>query len=236
MLKDIKNSFDFFLRNKIRISRKNFSETNQKLIERNTLENQYTKDVMEQCFTKRRQKTIKALDIGSKNWFYAKGEYKFFESFSKEFSLDGVELDAYRLYSNFYNRYEVAKYYTKGLKNAKYIVGDLLDVEDKYDYIIWFLPFVLYEPHSYWGLPKKYFYPEKLLKHAHSLLQTNGQMLIINQGEIEAKIQQEMLEKLGISYKSLGEIKSEKFSYKNKRFGFLVEKTQELTELNTTIN
>ena len=48
MLKDIKNSFDFFLRNKIGISRKNFSETNQKLIERNTLENQYTKDVLEQ--------------------------------------------------------------------------------------------------------------------------------------------------------------------------------------------
>ena len=223
MLKDIRNNIDFFLRTKTKFSRKNFVEKNEDLIERNRLENLYTKSVLESGFEKKNFSKINVLDIGCKNWFYAKGEYEFFESFCNDFCLDGVEIDAYRLYSNFFSRYEVAKFYTKGLKNTNYISGNLLDLNKKYEYIIWFLPFVTKEPHQYWGLPKKYFYPEKLLKHAHNLLSKNGQMLIINQGEEESIVQRELLEKLGIKYKDLGEIKNEFFEYKNKRFGILVQ-------------
>ena len=225
MLEDLKNQFDFFLRNNFKFSRKNFVEKNKALIERNIQENLYTKDILERYFEKRNTHNIKALDIGCKNWFYAKGEHDFFDSFCNNFSLDGVEIDAYRLYTNFYNRYEVAKYYTNGLKNTKYIADNLLNIDEKYDYIIWFLPFVLEEPHLFWGLPKKYFYPQKLLSHAYSLLNQNGQLLIINQGEEEAKAQESMLEKLGIRYTSLGEIKSDYFEYKYKRFGFLISKS-----------
>ena len=75
-----------------------------------------------------------------------------------------------------------------------------------------------------WGLPKRYFYPEKLLQHAYGLLNKQGQMLIINQGEYESKIQKELLVKFGIKYRDLGEITSEYFQYKHKRFGILVEK------------
>ena len=225
MLEDLKNQFDFFLRNKFKFSRKNFVEKSKVLIERNIQENLYTKDILERYFKKRNAQNIKALDIGCKNWFYVKGEHDFFDSFCNNFSLVGVEIDAYRLYTNFYNRYEVAKYYTKGLKNTKYIADNLLNINEKYDYIIWFLPFVLEEPHLFWGLPKKYFYPQKLLSHAYSLLNQNGQLLIINQGEEEAKAQKSMLEKLGIRYTSLGEIKSDYFEYKYKRFGFLISKS-----------
>ena len=225
MLEDLKNQFDFFLRNKFKFSRKNFVEKNKVLIERNIQENLYTKDILERYFEKRNAQNIKALDIGCKNWFYAKGEHDFFDSFCNNFSLVGVEIDAYRLYTNFYNRYEVAKYYTNGLKNTKYIADNLLNIDEKYDYIIWFLPFVLEEPHLFWGLPKKYFYPQKLFSHAYSLLNQNGQLLIINQGEEEAKAQESMLEKLGIRYTSLGEIKSDYFEYKYKRFGFLISKS-----------
>ena len=223
MFDDLKNSFDFYLRNKIRFSRKNFVEKNKDLIERNEAENLYTKAVLEQAFSKQNG-NLKILDIGCKNWFYAKGEYEFFASFCEDFQLDGVEIDAFRIYSNFYNRYEVAKYYTKGLKNTNYIAGNLLDLKDKYDYIIWFLPFVIYEPHKYWGLPKKYFYPEKLLDHAYSLLNPNGEMLIVNQGEKEFEVQKGLLRKLNIKYKDLGEIKNDYFEYQNKRYGLVVKK------------
>jgi len=224
LLEDLRNNVDFFIRTKTKFSRKDFVEKNEKLIERNRMENLYTKSILESGFEKRVFSSIKVLDIGCKNWFYAKGEYEFFESFCDEIFLDGVEIDAYRLYSNFYSRYEVAKYYTKGLKNTNYIVGNLLDLEDEYDYIIWFLPFVLVEPHQYWGLPKKYFYPEKLLEHAFNLLSENGQMLIVNQGEDESRTQKEMLAKLGIKYKDLGEVKNEFFEYKHKRFAVLIQK------------
>ena len=161
MFDDIKNNIDFFLRNKTQFTRKNFVEKNSKLLERNKKENLYTEDILAQFFIKKPTEQLKALDIGSKNWFYAQGEYKFFKSFCDEFTLDGIEIDAHRLYSNFFSRYEVAKYHTKNLNNTNYIVGNLLDLKNKYDYIIWFLPFVIKEPHIYWGLPKKYFYPEK---------------------------------------------------------------------------
>ena len=63
-----------------------------------------------------------------------------------------------------------------------------------------------------------------MLAHAFNLLNSNGQMLIVNQGEKEAKIQKELFLNLNIPFKELGEIKSTFFKYQNKRFGWLVEK------------
>ena len=224
MFEDLRNTIDFFIRNKTKFSRKNFVETNIDLLERNKKENAYTNDVLSKYLNKTQKNKVRALDIGCKNWFYARGEYEFFKTISDDVVLDGVELDAYRLYSNFYSRYEVAKFYTKNLRGVNYIAGNLLDLEEKYDYITWFLPFVLINPLIYWGLPKKYFCPEKLLKHAYSLLNEGGEMLIINQGEGEAFAQKKLFDKLEILYEELGEIKSEFFEYRNQRYGFLVKK------------
>ena len=138
--------------------------------------------------------------------------------------LDGVEIDAFRLYSNLYSRYESAKFYTKNLKNTNYIAGDLLSISDTYDYIIWFLPFVTIEPLKYWGLPEKYFMPEKLLYHAFSLLKNGGQMLIVNQGEKEAAVQKQLFEKLNIKYTEKGIVKSRFLEYKNDRYAFVINK------------
>ncbi len=224
MLKDLKNRFDFFIRNKTKFSRKNFVEKNEKLLFHNYLENLYTYDILGQCLNKHPSDTAKILDIGSKNWFYAKGEYHFFKSFVQNPCLDGVEIDAFRLYSNLYSRYETAKFYTKNLKNTNYIAGDLLSINDTYDYIIWFLPFVTIEPLKYWGLPEKYFMPEKLLYHAFSLLKNGGQMLIVNQGEKEAAVQKQLFEKLNIKYTEKGIVKSRFLEYKNDRYAFVINK------------
>lgn len=224
MFYDLKNEIDFFLRNKIRISRKNYIEKNEKALKINIAQNKYFKEILEKYFFKISNKKINILDIGSKNWFYAKGMYSFFSSFSNDFSIDGVEIDANRLYSNFYSRHEVAKYHIKDLKNMNYITGNLLSINKKYDYITWFLPFVTFNPHKYWGLPKRYFYPEKLLNHAYSLLNNNGQMLVVNQGEIEREIQKEILLKGEFNFEFLGEIKNNFYQFENKRFGFLIKK------------
>lgn len=224
MYTELKNNIDFYLRNKFKISRKNFVEKNPNLVERNKKENLYTFDILSKYLDQTPKDFAKILDIGCKNWFYAKGEYNFFEKFCNKFELHGVELDAYRLYTNFYSRFETAKYYIQDLKNTKYIADNLLNLSEKYDYIIWFLPFVLETPLKYWGLPKKFFCPQKLLLHACNLLKSNGELLIINQGEIEAKEQEKFLKELGINYTYLGEIKSEYFQYQHKRFGFLIKK------------
>lgn len=224
MLDDIRNNIDFFIRNKTKFSRKNFVEKNPKLIARNIKENQYIQDILDNVLKKQTKQSLRILDIGCKNWFYATGEYNYFKKFCSNFVLDGVELDAYRLYSNFYNRYETAKYYTKNLENTNYIAGNLLDLKNKYDYIIWILPFVTINPLIYWGLPKKFFQPTQLLEHAYNLLNDNGQMLIVNQGEIEYNQQKILLEKLKIPFIELGEITSIYFEYEKPRYGYLIKK------------
>ena len=225
MFDNLRNNIDFFIRNITKFSRKNFVEYSEELLERNNLENLYTRDILEQCFTKENLEQIRCLDIGCKNWFYARGEYSFFADFCDDIHLDGVEIDAYRLYSNFYSRLEVAKFYTKDLSNTNYIAGNVLDLNSKYDYIVWFLPFVFEEPLIYWGLPLRYFCPKKLLAHAYSLLNDNGQMLIVNQGEEEMEEQKKMLDELDIPFVYKGEIHSDYFQYKNKRYAFVVRKS-----------
>lgn len=224
MFDDIKNAIDFFIRNNTKFSRKNFVEKNEQNLLRNYLENLYTFDVLSKFFQSNNIPEISVLDIGCKNFFYAQGEHQFFKTFANEVYLDGVELDAYRLYNNLYSRYEVAKFYIKNNNNIKYIPGNLLNLKKQYDYIIWFLPFVKIEPLQYWGLPNKYFMPEKLLAHAYSLLKPNGQMLIVNQGAEEARIQKHLFEKLNIKYTEKGIVKSDFLEYKNDRYAFLINK------------
>lgn len=249
---NIRNSFDFFLRTHFNFSRKNYSEETQDLKKvftnedqialYNNLKQKYNVTLIEEgsCYnykqniyylnffdkylSKRKCKTLNILDVGSKNWSYVKSEYIFFQSYTSDIHLDGIEIDAYRLCTNFYSRYEIAKFYTKNLKNTNYISGDFLSHNKKYDYILWFLPFVTEYPLLRWGLPYKYFQPEKMLNHAYNLLNDGGELIIINQGEEEYKIQQELNKSLLFKFEALGEIPDEFEVFKNKRFGCLIKK------------
>ena len=147
-----------------------------------------------------------------------KSEYLFAKSLSDNILLNGIELDGYRLNSNFYTRYEISKFYTKDLENTNYIVGDFLEHNFKYDLIIWILPFITEYPLQRWGLPLKYFKPEEMLNHAYNLLNKKGELLIINQGEEEYGIQQELNSKLGLNAEYFGEIENKSRLFKNKRF------------------
>jgi len=121
---DLKNNIDFFLRNKIRISRKNYIEVNEtkeyleftddeknlevELLKKydfawyknnstipNYCQNLYTLYFLDKYLNVKFNKNLSVLDIGSKNWFYVAGEYFFFKSYCNNLNLDGVELYAY---------------------------------------------------------------------------------------------------------------------------------------------
>lgn len=215
---DIRNKIDYYLRSVTKFSRKNYSED----LELKRAVNDYTFDILEKTLHPENTESLCVLDIGSKNWEYVRGEYNFFKQFCSDLKLDGVEIDAYRLYSNFYSRYEAAKFYTKDLSGVTYYADDLLNIKGEYDYIVWFLPFVTKYPLERWGLPKKLFMPEKLLTHAYQLLKK--EMLIVNQGREEAEIQENLFKTLNIPYESLGILKSDFYEYKNERYGFVVRK------------
>lgn len=215
LFENLKNNFDFYLRNYITFSRKNYFEDNNLT---NILINIYYYHIFKQYLSKNKSDNLTILDVGSKNWEYAKAQYFFFKSFNSNFTLNAIELDAYRLNSRFYNRYEIAKFYIKGLKNTNYFIGDFINHNLKYDYIIWILPFVSEYPLLKWGLPLKYFKPEKMLLHAYSLLKKDGELLIINQGEKEYLIQKKLNEKLNLNAFYFGEIENEFNIFKNKRY------------------
>ncbi len=251
--KDLKNKIDFFLRQKITFSRKNYFEKNeskenifveehlitreQELIQKydfqnekndssihNYKDNLYLLDILDKYFSIKYKKDLNVLDIGCKNWFYAKGEYYFFKKYCNNLMINGIEIDANRLYSNLFNRKEVAKFYIQNLEGAKYIHDDFLNHSIKYDYITWLLPFIVKEPLLKWGLPLEYFKPEKMLMHAYDLLKKDGQLFVINQGEVEYQIQTKLCSKLNIKYTEIGEVKSDFANYKYPRYAILIKK------------
>lgn len=250
---NIKNSIDFFLRNKFPFSRKYYNEKNEDknsifiseevktradyLIEKyglnqlynnttvsNFLENLDLISVLDKYCEARTNEEISVLDIGCKNWSYAQAEMKYFAEYSNKLTLKGIEIDPNRLYTNLFSRYEVSKFYTRGLENTEYIKGDFLKLNEKFNYIIWILPFVLESPQIDWGLPSRFFKPMKMLKHAYNSLKPNGKLFIINQGEAEYCAQKVLYEHLGLTFEDKGEIFTEISPYKHKRYLTIVVK------------
>lgn len=251
-LQNLKNNIDFFLRQHLKFSKKDYFEENepkeglfttQEIIKKenylyekynlnylkenstrlNYLENLYTIDLLDRYFEIDFKDELNVLDVGCKNWFYFKAEYFFFKKYCKNLSIEGIEIDGNRIYSNFYSRVEVAKFHINTL-GGKYIIGDFLLHNKLYDCIIWILPFIFEEPLIKWGLPSKYLQPSKMLSHAYNSLKPNGTIFIINQGEEEYEAQKSFCEKLNIQYKALGEVKSDFLSYKNQRYSILIKK------------
>ncbi len=195
LLKNLYNEIDFFLRKNIKFTRKirtNKEQAGSPHV-REWLESNISVD----------KDNIKILDIGSKNWFYVRELYNFFKynNFEKEIWLDGIEIDAYRVYTDFHARYDYAMHYSAGLKNCRYIAGDFLGHYDKYDYITWFYPFVTEFPLLEWGLPLSTFKPLEMLGHAFASLNPGGIIIIKNLNEKEYAIQGNLFKELGIPCK-----------------------------------
>ncbi|OGI02173.1 MAG: hypothetical protein A2Y25_04860 [Candidatus Melainabacteria bacterium GWF2_37_15] len=193
--KNLHNEIDFFFRKNIKLSRK---------IKEN-IEQTETSHITEwlQNLINVEKNNIKILDIGAKNWYYVKELYNFFKfnNFEKEIWLDGIEIDAFRVYIDLHTRYDHAMYYSKDLKNCRYIAGDFLKHNEKYDYITWFYPFVTENPLLEWGLPLSTFRPLEMLQHAVASLKPGGIIIIKNQDEKEYIIQENLFQQLNVSYK-----------------------------------
>jgi len=257
LLKNLQNELDFFLRSRIKFSKKykgeneakeglfnHFPEQKRKTAKEkeklylkkyrlenlknnstqlNYLENLVTIELLEKYLKVDKQKPA-VLDIGSKNWFYAKGEYNFFRynNFEKEIRLDGIEIDAFRIYLDLCTRYDYAVYYTQGLENCRYLPKNLLNHRKKYDYITWFFPFLTEYPLLKWGLPLSVFKPVEMLEHAVSLLNPDGQLLIVNQDENEYSIQEQLIQNQNLNYIKAGVFNNSFLDYEHKRYVTLI--------------
>lgn len=219
-IQNIKNIIDFNLRNFLKISRKTINSVNS---EQQYLENLYLFEILEKYLQAKEKGEISIIDVGCKNWSYVQAEYQYFKQFCNKLTLDGIELDANRLYTNLVSRGETAKLNIKNIKNANYIAGDFLNNDKKYDYIIWILPFLFKYSLLKWGLPKAFFQPEKMLMHAYNSLNIGGKILIINQEYIEYQKQKELCNRLKLSFEDIGEIKSISPAFKQNRYAIVIK-------------
>jgi SAM-dependent methyltransferase len=173
------------------------------------------------------------LDVGCKNWSIIDALHavatQHFKLPAERLFLDGIELDPNRLYSNLFSRQDAARSYSRPFQNARYLTGDVCEFAPKnagiYDVVTCILPFVVQDPFDAWGLPQHYFQPASVLLASLQLLKPGGHLLIINQGETEAEVQQTLLdfliqEGVPLRYDALGVLPNSFDFYQYPRYGF----------------
>ena len=135
------------------------------------------------------------IDVGSLNFYYASALNTFFHP--KQ--LQGIELEGYRVYTNFYSRFDYAQCYIRPFSNTTYTVMDFCDFHGTADGITCFYPFVKPEPLIAWRLPLKVFQPQRLVEHCVRILKTGGFLLMINHGEEEGGLAYDLAQNSGLS-------------------------------------
>jgi SAM-dependent methyltransferase len=147
-------------------------------------------------------KVIRAADIGCSHWFYVQALYALLTWWNapegRQVDLTGYEIDAYRVYANFYSRYDHAQAHINTLRNVHYLPLAFTPQPRQFDIITMLFPFVFIKDHTRWGLPKNLFLPEKLLADVWNSLKPGGMLIIVNQGEDEHQAEKERLKALDI--------------------------------------
>ncbi|HEY9687510.1 MAG TPA: hypothetical protein V6C52_11085 [Coleofasciculaceae cyanobacterium] len=166
------------------------------------------------------------LDVGAKNWAYVEALQAFIRARTDApFRLDGVELDPNRRYTDFRTRRQYAERFIQPIPEARYHAGNILSWQQPAAIISHFLPFVFRDPLLDWGLPEKCFQPQAILNHLLSLLPPGGLLLIVNQGEEEAREQEALFQtaagQLPLRWKSLGQLPASFIEYRYSRYGWL---------------
>jgi len=182
------------------------------------IENLYILDILDRYVPKPSAPGA-GMDIGCRNFSHLPALSAFYPA-----DWLGVELDANARYLNGFTRRAYGEWMAKQRPGSRYVAGSLLEVQERADLIVWVLPFVVRAPLQHWGLPDRYFQPRALLQHATSLLQENGNLLIVNQAQMEMEAQQALLNEVGISAQALGELDSVFSRFRQSRFGYLVSR------------
>ncbi len=153
---------------------------------RNSLENYFYLDMLDHLRSTAgdswpRHRDV--IDIGSKNFYYAKVLHL---ALHPE-RLEGIELEGYRLYPDFYSRYDYAMTYTDGLPATYFTVADFRDLHQPAAVISCLYPFVFENTHINWQLPASAFDPEAYFDAIARNLKQDGNLIMINQGTDEAE-------------------------------------------------
>lgn len=146
---------------------------------------------------------IVCADIGTSHWFYVQSLWSFYTWFQnkehRNVSLDGYEVDAFRIYSDYHSRFDHALTHVGETPGIQFIPEDFNPIASHYDVITLFFPFVFERDTLEWGLPSRLHNPEQLLQKTWNSIKPGGVLMIVNQGKEEHDAQLMMCKKLGLS-------------------------------------
>jgi hypothetical protein len=165
---------------------------------------------------------VNAADIGPSHWFYVQALHALLKWWNcaqgREVVLKGYEVDAYRIYEDYFSRYDHALGHMRGLPGVDYISHGFQQQENQFDLITMLFPFVFERDHLEWGLPTGLFHPENLLQTAWHSLKPGGVLVIVNQGIEEHESQKKRLEADGIPLMAAFHQDPLLFKYAHERF------------------
>lgn len=135
-----------------------------------------------------KENTLRILDVGAGDWCYAPAVYQFFchahTQVPRKVYLTGVELDPYRIDQEGYSRVDYALSYIDPIASyCRYLIQDVNDYKPELapHVILQFLPLILEKAHLLWGLPQRFYAPQKTLHHLWTLLEVGGILLVANE-------------------------------------------------------
>ncbi len=201
MLRDIRNRVDFFLRSSLRWGR--------------TVDVEYTEKrdapyqaEFEEFFPlfdwktaieplRERQRLVVA-DIGCRTFLFAPVHQKKFRELGFATTLHGIEIDAYRRFTDFRTRNDYGKFYASRAQDGYFHPIDVLDFAEPLDVAFLLDPFVVKGPLLHWGLPSANFVPERIVEHVHRLLAPQSGLLVTsNPDEEERDVTYALCERFG---------------------------------------
>lgn len=129
---------------------------------------------------KNKNTKLTVADVGARTFSFAPAFEELLAGLGFSSELFGIELDAYRRFTNFHTRADYGHYYARQVEKGEYIVGDFLKWQKQCDVIFLLNPFVSVEPLLSWGLPLSNFKPVEIFRHAFDQLEDKFGILIVS--------------------------------------------------------
>ncbi len=172
---------------------------------------------------------LNVADIGPSHWFYVHALYALWRCWGRgaepprDVTLITFESDAFRVYVDFYSRWDYAHAHRRGLpeERVRYEPRAFTRQPAMFDAVTMLFPFVFLKDHLAWGLPRGAFNPAQLLADAWASLKPGGVLILVNQGEAEHTAQREMMTQQNIPVSAAFRHDSLLFEYDLPRFGLV---------------
>ncbi len=175
--------------------------------------------------------SVRVVDVGSKNFSYAFALERYFRRATggtRAPSVLGVELDGHVVYRDLRSRRDYAEAYAAQTENpdVRYLVADFCELEaEPFHVTTLFFPFVTRHALVRWGLPPRFFAPDRLLRRAAELT-PRGHLIVFSQTEDERDELVRLAEGIGLRVRATVPIRSKLVHYHeltDDRHGTLLE-------------